>query len=223
MKRSTLLILMIGCLAVGQGARAQLQSITTYGSATGLGGTTTIQPMGNGYTYATIGGPSGGSWGGVIASPGTAVQAAIGPQGAVVPIVSTAPAPVVAPAPDPALVAAQIAAANAQELAADAQFLQSLPAIPSRAAPIRVARAIPVDHSKELNAEFSALFKKIGTKERSDQFWRDFRADFPGASSKSFPTQASIPYLKLWLRDHETEDDPGQNYVALHPVTQSTP
>jgi hypothetical protein len=62
MKHPTLLVLIIGSLTMGQGARAQLQSITTYGSGFGLGGTTTIQPMGNGYTYSTIGGPSGGSW-----------------------------------------------------------------------------------------------------------------------------------------------------------------
>jgi hypothetical protein len=36
MKHSIPRILMIGYLAVGQGVRAQMQSITTYGSGSGL-------------------------------------------------------------------------------------------------------------------------------------------------------------------------------------------
>lgn len=188
-------------LAASGGALGQIQSIFTYGSGVGLGPVTTIQPTGNGYTYSSIGGPNGGSWGGVIASPGTSVQAAVGPRGNVVPIVSAAPAPVVAPTPDPALVSAQIAAANAQELAAYAQLLESLPATP-HPVPVRVARAIPVDQNREVNAEFVSLFGRLGSKERRDQFWRDFQADFPKASFTNFPTRASLPYLKLWLRDH---------------------
>jgi len=204
MKCSGLPLLLL-VLSLGASAFAQVQSISTYGSGVGLGSFTTIQPTGNGYTYSTIGGPNGGSWGGVIASPGTSLQAAVGPRGNVVPIASVAPAPVVAPTPDPALVSAQIAAANAQELAADAQLLESLPAFPR---PVRVARAIPVDHTRELNAEFVSLFGRLGTKERRDQFWRDFQADFPEGSVKNFPTQAALPYLKLWLRDHQIT--PGQ-------------
>lgn len=107
----------------------------------------------------------------------------------------------VAQTPDPSLVSAQIAAANAQELAADAQLLESLPAVP-RSVPVRVARAIPVDHDREVNAEFVSLFGRLGSKERRDQFWRDFQADFPKASFTNFPTRESLPYLKLWLRDH---------------------
>ena len=189
-------------LAASGGALGQMQSISTYGSGIGVGPVTTIQPTGNGYTYSTIGGPNGGSWGGVTASPGTSVQAAVGPRGNVVPIVSVAPAPVVAQTPDPALVSAQIAAANAQELTAYAHLLESLPAT-THPVPVRVARTIPVDQSREVNAEFVSLFGRLGSKERRDQFWRDFQADFPKASFTNFPTRASLPYLKLWLRDHE--------------------
>ena len=184
-------------------AIAQMQSITTYGGGAGIQ-TTTISPTyGGGYNYTTFGGPNSGSWGGVSASPGTAVQAAVGPHGNVVPIVSTVPASVVAPAPDPALVSAQIAAANAQELAADFQLLQSLPATRHGAPPVRVARAIPVDQNTEVNTEFVSLFGRIRAKDRRAQFWRDFQADFPTGSATNFPTRAALPYLKLWLRDHE--------------------
>jgi len=194
-------------LAASGGALGQIQSISTYGSGIGLGPVTTIQPTGNGYTYSTIGGPNGGSWGGVIASPGTSVQAAVVPRGNVVPIVSVAPAPVVAQTLDPALVSAQIAAANAQELTAYAHLLESLPAAPHPQA-VRVARAIPVDRNNEVNAEFVSLFGRLGSKERRDQFWRDFQADFPLGSVTNFPTRAALPYLKLWLRDHGTFQAP---------------
>lgn len=201
-KRESIFVALLPCLVFFGEAHAQVQSISTYGSGIGLGPTTTILPTGNGYTYSTIGGPSGGSWGGVIASPGTAVQAAIGPNGTVVPIVSTVPA--AAPAPDPALVAAQIAAANAQQLAADAQLMAAMETLPPRPAPICVARAIPVIRPDPTKAEFDSFFAKIGSKERRAQFLRDFQADFPAGSVSNFPTRAALPYLKLWLRDHET-------------------
>jgi hypothetical protein len=189
-------------LAASGGAYGQNQSIYTYGSGIGLGPVTTIQPTGNGYTYSTIGGPNGGSWGGVIASPGTSVQAAVSPRGNVLPIVSAAQAPVVAPTADPALVSAQIAVANAQELTAYAHLLESLPAAPHPEVD-RVARGIRIDRSNEVNAEFVSLFGRLGSQERRYQFWRDFQTDFPKASFTNFPTRESLPYLKLWLRDHE--------------------
>ena len=187
-------------LAASGGALAQIQSNSTYGSGIGAGPVTTIQLTGNGYTYSTIGGPNGGSWGGVIASPSTSGQPADSPRGNAVPIVSAAP--VVAPTPDPALVSAQIAAANAQELTAYAHLLESLPAAPHPEVD-RVARGIRVDRNNEVNAEFISLFGRLGSQERRDQFWRDFQTDFPKASFTNFPTRASLPYLKLWLRNHE--------------------
>jgi hypothetical protein len=189
-------------LAASGGAYGQNQSISTYGSGIGLGTVTTIQPTGNGYTYSTIGGPNGGSWGGVIASPGTSVQAAVSPRGNVLPIVSAAQAPVVAPTPDTSLVPAEIADAKAQELTAYAHLLESLPAAPHPEVN-RVARGIRVDRSNEVNAEFVSLFGRLGSQERRYQFWRDFQTDFPKASFTNFPTRESLPYLKLWLRDHE--------------------
>ena len=191
-------------LIAWESASAQLSTISTYSSGSGLGPTTTIQPTANGYNYYTIGGPNGGSWGGVVATPGSSVQAAIGPQGKVVPIVSPAPAAVSPATADPALIAAQIAAANAQELAADAQILAALQPLPSRPAPIRIAPPTSVTHADPINREFVSLFQKLGSKDRRNQFWRDFQADFPAGSLTNFPTRSALPYLKLWLRDHSS-------------------
>lgn len=206
MTAKPLLVFLAIFLAVAGGALAQIQSISSYGSGIGLGPTTTIVPTGNGYTYTSMGGAAGPSWGGVIVSPGTAVQAAITPAGIVTPIVSAAPPPsamaIPAPTPDPALVSAQIAAANAQQFAADVQALASIESLPPPPARVGVKRAIPVARPDPINQEFVSLFQKLGTKERRQQFWRDFQADFPAGFLTNFPTLSALPYLKLWLRDH---------------------
>lgn len=84
--------------ATAASVQAQLsQAITTYSNDRGPQ-TTIISPnMSGGYNYSRIG--NGGTvWGGVYASPGTTVSAAVGSRGEIVPIVTpTTPQPTVDP------------------------------------------------------------------------------------------------------------------------------
>jgi len=202
-------------LVASGGAMAQLPTtITTVSSAGGLGPVTTISPSGNGYTYTTIGGPRGGEWGIVEVTGGNNVSAAVSPLGGVVPIVTPAAPPTTpTPAlmPNPLVVSAQIAAANARrqeeemrQFEADMAHLEPIPDIPAMPRSRRVERAIPVYRPDPLKNEFTILFNKLGSEERRAEFWRDFQADFPAGSATNFQTPAALPYLKLWLRDHQT-------------------
>jgi hypothetical protein len=69
-------------------AQAQITSIQTISSSRGLGPVTTIAPLGNGYSYATVGGPHGGSWGIVQVSPGSQLSMGVTPRGGILPIVT---------------------------------------------------------------------------------------------------------------------------------------
>jgi len=185
---------------------AQMQSITTYGGSGGIQ-TTTISPTyGGGYNYTTFGGPNSGSWEGVSASPGTTVQAAIGAHGSVVPIVSTVPASVVAPAPDPALVSAQIAAANAQELAADFQLLQSLPPAPRRPVaqkPSELHKEIPppAAYNNNTYGKYAWLHNQL-SRDCMKQLATDWQRDSASKPGDMHDPRVLLAYLRLWVRAH---------------------
>jgi hypothetical protein len=82
-------------------AQAQITSIQNISSVGGLGPVTTIAPLGNGYSYATVGGPNNG-WGSVQVSPGSQLSMGVAPRSGIMPIVTpVAPAPILTQQPMP--------------------------------------------------------------------------------------------------------------------------
>jgi len=180
------------------GGHAQITSIYSSSSSGGLGGVTTIAPCGSGYSYATIGGPNGGTWGNVQVSPGAQASMAVSPLGGVLPIV-TPVQPMTAP--DPLMVPQYIPVPVSMPVYTHSKT-------PRKTAPVAVATPTPKRISKAQRdatlAEFNQLFYGIATSDRK-QFWDDFYADWKVAPKTPIPTEYMIPYLRMWSRTHGTD------------------
>jgi len=188
------LILLIAILCAVQG-QAQITSISRSSSSGGLGGVTTIAPCGSGYSYATIGGPNGGTWGNVQVSPGAQVSMAVSPLGGVLPIVTPAQP---MSAPDPLMVPQYIPVPISMPVYTHNQA-------PRKTASVAVATPTQKRISKAQRdatlAEFNQLFYGIAPSDRK-QFWDDFYADWKVAPKTPIPTEYMIPYLRMWSRTH---------------------
>lgn len=177
-------------------AQAQITSIQSISSSGGLGPVTTIAPLGNGYSYATVGGPHGGSWGSVQVSPGSQLSMGVTPRGGILPIV-TPSAPRIEPMAMPVSYPEYIPIPVAQPRQYRTQSKTPAPA------------ATPTPYPKwkadAETKEFQSLFAKIVFKSDREKFWKDFYADWKVAPQTPTPLQYMIPYLKLWMRSNLTE------------------
>jgi hypothetical protein len=188
-------ILALLAIVTGSTASAQITSISSANSAGGLGGVTTIAPCGSGYSYATIGGPHGGTWGNVQVSPGAQVSMAVSPLGGVLPIVTPAQP---MSAPDPLMVPQYIPVPVSMPIHTHNQA-------PRKTAPVAMATPTQKRISKAQRnatlAEFNQLYYGIAPSDRK-QFWDDFYADWKVAPKTPIPTEYMIPYLRMWSRTH---------------------
>jgi hypothetical protein len=179
-------------------AQAQITAIQSSSSLGGLGPVTTIAPLGNGYSYATVGGPHGGSWGSVQVSPGSQLSMGVTPRGGIMPIVTpTAPAPIIDPQPVPVSYPEYIPIPVPQYRQYRTQSKPPAPAATPTPYPKRKA-----DAEKK---EFNELFAKIVFKSDREKFWKDFYADWKVAPQTAIPLAYMIPYLKLWMKSNLTE------------------
>jgi hypothetical protein len=185
-------LIVILCAKAGH---AQITSISSSSSSGGLGGVTTIAPCGSGYSYATIGGPNGGTWGNVQVSPGAQASMAISPSGGVLPIVTPAQP---MSAPDPLMVPQYIPVPVSMPVYTHSKT-------PRKTAPVAIVAPTPKCISKAQRyatlAKFNQLFYGIATNDRK-QFWDDFYADWKVAPKTPIPTEYMIPYLRMWSRTH---------------------
>jgi hypothetical protein len=195
-------------LAVGaSSAIAQMQTITTYGNNS-FPQSTTISPTYNGgYNYTTFGGPHSGSWGGVTASPGTQVSAAVTSRGEVVPIVNPAPRNDILDQ-----VAEQNAAINTQIAAQNEELLSlPLPPINSGHADIYPARAVPPallyrapqppPPNSSAYQQYIFLYNQF-TPAAMKQISKDWLADSQLRQQDRVDPHALLAYTKAWLRIH---------------------
>lgn len=184
-----------------------MQSITTYGGGGGIQ-TTTISPTCNGgYNYNTFGGANSGSWGGVSASPGTQVSAAVTSRGEVVPIVKPAPRHDILDQ-----VAEQNAAINAQIAAQNAAILsQPLPEILPGGAVPRQPRGVPsakrYQTPKPPPPNSSAYYQYVFlhnqlTPEGIRLLAKDWITDSQLQQKDLVDPHTLLAYLTVWVRLH---------------------
>jgi hypothetical protein len=184
-----------------------MQSITTYGGGAGIQ-TTTISPTYNGgYNYTTFGGQNSGSWGGVSASPGTQMSAAVTSRGEVIPIVKPAP-------PHDLLdqVAEQNAAINSQIAAQNAAILsQPLPEIlpgqpiPRRARGVPPAKRYPTPQPPPPNSsayyQYAFLHNQL-TSQGMRMLAKDWITDSQLQHKDPVDPHALLAYVTVWVRFH---------------------
>jgi hypothetical protein len=172
-------------------AQAQITSIQNISSVGGLGPVTTIAPLGNGYSYATVGGPNNG-WGSVQVSSGSAVSMGVTPRGGIMPIVTpAAPAPILNPEPIPVGYPEYIPIPVPQPRQ---YHTKTKPTAPSA-----TATPYPKWKADAEKKEFNKLFAQVSDK---NQFWKDFYGDWKVSPQTPIPLVNMIPYLRLWCREN---------------------
>ncbi len=218
------------CTTAAVDGHAQ-QSITTFGGS-GWPQTTIISPTSSGYNYTTWNaGPRSGQWGGVTASPGTSVSAAVGPRGQIVPIVTpTAPAPILNPQPVPVSYPeiipipvkqhtqeyifpkmpkgfytwteetfgykkGQKITSQDKQRAIEAYVIY----LENHAQNTNTVEQYPKWKAEAEKKEYKELFQKVTD---TNQFWKDFYADWQIAPQTPTPVVYMIPYLRIWTRNH---------------------
>ena len=175
---------------------AQMQSITTYGGGAGIQ-TTTISPnYGGGYNYVTFGGPNSGSWGGVSASRGTQVSAAVTTRGDLVPIVS------------PVTRHEMLEQAAQQNAAILSQpLLEILPggSVPRQAKGVPSAKRYPTPQPPPPNSsayyQYAFLHNQL-TPEGMRLLAKDWITDSQLRQKDLVDPHALLAYLTVWVRFH---------------------